>query len=45
MNVTRDQYQSNVFKQSWLSPTMSLEAYADIEVAQALEREEKERKQ
>eukprot|EP00511_Aplanochytrium_stocchinoi_P000055 CAMPEP_0204823052 /NCGR_PEP_ID=MMETSP1346-20131115/1207_1 /ASSEMBLY_ACC=CAM_ASM_000771 /TAXON_ID=215587 /ORGANISM="Aplanochytrium stocchinoi, Strain GSBS06" /LENGTH=392 /DNA_ID=CAMNT_0051949585 /DNA_START=104 /DNA_END=1279 /DNA_ORIENTATION=+ len=40
--VKREVLKAGVFKPSWRQPTMSLEEYAKIEVADALEREKRE---
>ena len=39
----KEQLKSQVFRPSWNQPTMSLQELADIEVAQAKEREQKQK--
>lgn len=41
-NVTRETLKAGVFKPSWRQPTVSLEEYAEIEVARAKERAARE---
>mmetsp|Transcript_10533 Transcript_10533/g.12091 ORF Transcript_10533/g.12091 Transcript_10533/m.12091 type:complete len:376 (+) Transcript_10533:91-1218(+) len=40
--IKREIFQDGVFKPSWRQPTMSLEEYAQIEMANAMEREKRE---
>ena len=43
LKIKRDEIRSQVFKPGWNQPTMSLEEFGDREVAQAIEREKRQK--
>lgn len=43
LHIRRDEVKSGVFRPGWNQPTMSLEEYAERELAQAMEREERQK--